>query len=381
MMSITKLIRVKSSFNFGRAVFSNHGNEPFAIKSSVNVRQANYSSHSEKTFSKLQVTTLSTDFRKAVKVVEVPLKDPEPDQVLVKVKLCGTNATDINVSAGRYAVDSTLPLDIGLEALGVVEKVGANVTSLTVGQPVAYLGHGGYAEYLYKPAAQLFPVPAVDSRFLACLLSGLTASTGLDTAGKIQRGDKVLITAAAGGAGQFCVQWAKSKGCHVIGTCSSSAKADHLLSIGCDKVINYKTEDLDQVLSKDYPEGVDVIWETIGGKTFEMLTGHLANFGRMVVIGAITGYKTEGFSKVTINPWTMIRRGQSIIGFALFNTPSLHSDYLAQLTAKVVDGSLKVKIDDGQDSQGGKLVGLESAVRAVEYMHSGTSVGKVVVEI
>ncbi|KAI1305896.1 putative quinone oxidoreductase [Halotydeus destructor] len=332
-------------------------------------------------FKKLHVTELSADFRQAVEIVEVPLREPEANEVLVKVKYCGTNATDINISAGRYFTDGKVPFDIGFEALGVVEKVGSSVTTLTIGQSVACLGPGGYAEYVYKTASDLIPVPSVDPRFIACLVCGLTASLGLDMAGKIKEGDKVLVTAAAGGTGQFCVQWAKKKGCHVIGTCSNQTKADYLLSIGCDKVINYKTEDLHEVLSRDYPDGVDVIWETIGGKTCEILAGHLADFGRLVVIGAITGYKSEGFPKVEINTGNLTLRGQTICGFLLNHGLDKVPEYLPQLIGAVLDGSIKVKIDNGEDSEGGKLVGLEGAIRAVEYLHSGNSLGKVITEL
>jgi len=84
-------------------------------------------------------------------------------------------------------------------------------------------------------------------------VNGLTASLGLDKAGRIQAEDKVLITAAAGGTGQIAVQWAKQKGCYVIGTTSSEAKAQFLKELGVDFVINYRKEDLDQVLSTNFP--------------------------------------------------------------------------------------------------------------------------------
>ena len=100
--------------------------------------------------------------------------------------------------------------------------------------------------------------------------------------------------------GHIGVQWAKKRGCHVIGMTSSEEKAKLLRELGADRVINYRTEDLDQVLTKEYPEGVDVVWETIGGKVFETLFKHLAPKGRLVVVGGISGYKKDGFPDVQI---------------------------------------------------------------------------------
>ena len=97
---------------------------------------------------------------------------------------------------------------------------------------------------------------------------------------KLASGESVLVTAAAGGVGHIAVQWAKLKGCHVIGLCSSTAKETFLKHIGCDRIINYKTQDLDQVLKKEYPNGVDIVWETIGSPVFEQLFEHLARKGR-----------------------------------------------------------------------------------------------------
>lgn len=87
------------------------------------------------------------------------------------------------------------------------------------------------------------------------MVCGLTAAIGLDCVGQIKAGDKVLITAPAGGTGHIGVQWAKAKGAHVIGTTSSAEKAAFLKSIGVDHVINYKEEDLSTALTRDYPEG------------------------------------------------------------------------------------------------------------------------------
>ena len=117
---------------------------------------------------------------------------------------------------------------------------------------------------------------------------------------KLASGESVLVTAAAGGVGHIAVQWAKLKGCHVIGLCSSTAKEAFLKHIGCDRIINYKTQDLDQVLKKEYPNGVDIVWETIGSPVFEQLFEHLARKGRLINIGATAGWLRLSATQISI---------------------------------------------------------------------------------
>ena len=105
----------------------------------------------------------------------------------------------------------------------------------------------------YATDKEVIPVPSLKPDFVSFPVSGLTATIGLDVQGRIQHGDKVLITASAGGTGHIAVQWAKKKSCHVIGRTSSEEKAKLLKELRTDRVINYKTEDLDEVLTKEYP--------------------------------------------------------------------------------------------------------------------------------
>lgn len=334
-------------------------------------------------YKKLQVTKLSSDFREAVEVVEVPLKPPSSDEVLVKVHYAGTNASDINMSAGRYFTDGKVPFDIGFEALGVIEQIGQNVKGLEVGQYVVYWfgGQSGYAEYVYASPENLYLIPSLDPRYISALVCGLTATIGIDEAGKIKEGETVLITAAAGGTGQYCVQWAKTRGCYVIGTASNQSKIDFLKSIGCDKVYNYQEESLDEALTRDFPNGINVIWETIGGATCEMLIKHLAKFGRLVVIGGIEGYKDEGFPRIEISPGYVCLKSLTFVGFLLSEWRHKFPEYLPKLISGIKEGKLNVKVDLGEGTESGKFIGVEDCIRAVEHLHSGKNIGKVVTQM
>lgn len=107
------------------------------------------------------------------------------------------------------------------------------------------------------------------------------------------KGETVLVTAAAGGTGQFAVQLAKLAGNKVVATCGGADKAALLKDLGVDRVIDYKKENVKEVLKKEYPKGVNIIYESVGGEMFDTCMNALAMFGRMVVIGMMSQY-TEG---------------------------------------------------------------------------------------
>lgn len=109
-----------------------------------------------------------------------------------------------------------------------------------IGKPVGYIASGSFSEYLAIPSKLCVPLPDVKAEYVPLLVSGLTASIALHETARIQPGETVLVTAAAGGTGHIAVQIAKQHGCHVVGTCSSEEKCEFLRSIGCDHAINYK---------------------------------------------------------------------------------------------------------------------------------------------
>ena len=128
-------------------------------------------------FKKLQVHKLSSNFGEATAVVQAPLVSPAAGEVRVKNHFAGVNATDVNITAGRYLTDEKVPFDIGFEGCGIVDEVGAGVDSLKKGQAVLYLGSGGYSEYLYAKPEQLIPVPEAKPEFLGAIVNGKVLST------------------------------------------------------------------------------------------------------------------------------------------------------------------------------------------------------------
>ncbi|XP_029446720.1 prostaglandin reductase 3 isoform X2 [Rhinatrema bivittatum] len=243
---------------------------------------------------------------------------------------------------------------------------------------------GSFAEYTVVPAKFAVPVPSLKPEFLTLLISGTTAYISLKELGDLTEGEKVLVTAAAGGTGQFAVQLSKKAKCHVIGTCSSHEKASFLKSIGCDFPINYKAENVAAVLKKEYPQGVDVVYESVGGEMFNLAVRSLATKGRLIIIGFISGYQTaSGLLPVNAGalPAVLLKKSASIRGFFLNHYLSQYQEAMMTLLKMHSNGELMCEVDLGDKSPEGRFIGLESVFRAVDYMYIGKNIGKIVVEL
>lgn len=338
-----------------------------------------------KEFRKVVVHTLSNRFRVATKLVSIPLGSVKDGHVLVKNIYAGVNASDVNYTAGLYFGSkqealSKLPFDAGFEGVGIVAAIGEGVTreDLFVGSPVATLSYGGFAEFSEVSAAYVIPVPAVIPEVVPMLTSGLTALLGLEEAGKMRSGETVLVTAAAGGTGQFAVQLAKLAGNKVVATCGGAAKASLLKELGADRVIDYKTESVSEVLKKEFPKGVDLIYESVGGEMFQTCFKALGLFGRLVIIGMVSQYQVGEAWERSVHHGLcekLLWKSQSLVGFFLNHHVSKWRPSLQRLYSLYSEGKLKVAVDPTTFN------GLESVADAVDHLHSGHSVGKVVVQI
>jgi NADPH-dependent curcumin reductase CurA len=139
-------------------------------------------------------------------------------------------------------------------------------------------------------AAACWPVPAATAAAAACTISGVTAAASLRGTARLQAGETVLVTAAAGGTGHFAVQLAAAAGCHVVATCGGARKAALVRSLGAHRVIDHTAEDVAAVLAAEYPRGIDVVYEGVGGAMLCTAMNALAEGGRCLVIGYISGY-------------------------------------------------------------------------------------------
>jgi len=328
-----------------------------------------------KTYRKLIATKLTTDFRDAAEIVEEEIPDLKPHEVLIRNVYAGINATDVNITAGRYQPGARPPIDLGAEAAGIVEDVGAEVRHLSPGDAVvtSTLG-GGYREFNVVRASNALPVGEPSPEALSIMVSGLTASIALEEVGDMKSGETVLVTAAAGGTGQYAVQLAKRAGNHVIGTCGNDRKVELLTDLGCDHPINYNAEDVGAVLEEQYPSGVNIVYEGVGGELFDTCVDALARYGRLLSIGYVSEYKTGAKAVTRERIYTkLLPKSASVRGFFLPHFAESFGEHMTRLLKLVESGALYVSIDDTQ------FEGIESIADAVEYLHTGDSRGKVVV--
>ena len=385
---------------------------------------------------KIQVHTLSHNFREATRIISAPLPSSlSGDQVLVRNHFVGINASDINFTAGKYTPGVKPPFDAGFESIGIVEAVGPAVAaaaaeagasgtaaggSIRVGQAVAATSYGAFSEYQIFRARTLLPLPNVDPQYLPLLVSGLTASIALEQTGEMKivgvkgaKQETVLVTAAAGATGLFAVQLAKLAGHHVVATCSSEDKVAVLRSLGADRVVNYRTESLSAVLKKEYPRGVDIVYESVGGEMFMDCVRNLAVKGRCIVIGFVSGYQDGSAWKATNPaaaaatkeagggskgsaasssapaaptaaapkpspplPALILGKSASIRGFFLNDYGPEFKRHMSLLTRLIREGKLRSIVDGGREFQG-----LEQVADAIEYLYKGSNVGKIVVDL
>lgn len=228
-----------------------------------------------------------------LRLEDVPAPSPGPGQVLVRNRAIGVNFVDLQHRAGQnYPV--TLPLIPGTEAAGVVEAVGAGVSSFRAGDRVGYAGYmgGNYAEATVVPQDKLLPLP--DSvgfeAAAAVLLQGMTAHALVHDVSPVNPGDRVLIHAAAGGVGRYLVQMARSRGGLVAGVVSNPQKAEVVRALGADLVIDRSRDDVVEAVDRwTAGEGVRSVFDSVGRDTFEISLRSLGSRGRLVVFGLSSG--------------------------------------------------------------------------------------------
>jgi NADPH2:quinone reductase len=216
-----------------------------------------------------------------------------PGDVLVRHTAIGVNFIDVYQRLGRYPV-AAYPSSIGSEGVGVVEAVGSGVKTLRAGQRVGYAMRtaGAYAEQRIVPAAMTVPLPddVPDEVAAVLMLKGMTAEYLLHRSYAVRAGDTVLVHAAAGGMGLLLCAWAKALGARVIGTTSTSEKADVARTYGADEVILYGQDDFAaRAKALTGGRGVQVVYDGVGSATFQKSLDALATLGHLVCYGASSG--------------------------------------------------------------------------------------------
>jgi NADPH:quinone reductase len=301
-----------------------------------------------------------------MKLVETHLPQLGPGQALVRVEASGVNYIDVYFRTGHYPAER--PITLGMEAAGQVTAVGEGVTEFAPGDRVAYaMSRGSYAAYAVVPISLLVRVPEeiTSQTAAAVMLQGMTAHYLTHSTFPVKEGDKVLVHAAAGGAGLLVVQMAKSLGARVIGTVSTDQKADLARAAGCDDVILYTKEDF-VAATKKLVGAVDVIYDSVGATTFLKGLDLIRPRGMMVLFGQSSG------PVAAIEPQLLNSKG------SLFLTRPSLGHYVAKreellwragdVLSWVASGKLDLRID--------KTYPLEDAALAHRALESRATSGK-----
>lgn len=241
------------------------------------------------------------------------LPDPEvgPGTVRVVVEAAGVNFPDLLMIRGQYQNQPPLPYSPGMEIAGTIAEVATDVADTSVGDPVyAYIDYGGFAEQVVVPVERLLPIPqgtSFDSAAAFPITYG-TSYHALVDRGTVQEGENLLVLGAAGGVGMSAVQIGSTLGARVLAAVSSNEKEKAVQGAGAAEVIRYDRDDLRIRLKELAPEGVDVVYDPVGGDVTEAAFRSLAWGGRHLVIGFASG----SIPSLPVN--LVLLKGASLVG-------------------------------------------------------------------
>jgi NADPH:quinone reductase len=244
-----------------------------------------------------------------LRLVEEDAPTPGDGEVLVDVEAVGLAFPDVLQCRGKYQVKTGPGFTPGGEVAGTIRELGAGVTGLDVGQRVVFLGGGGLAEQLRHPARGVFPVPGgVSAETAAAIpINYCTTLYALHERGKLQAGESVLVTGAAGGTGTAAIQLAKAAGADVIAVAGGEVKADLARSVGADVVIDHQaTPDWVDAVKEASGGGVDVAYDPVGGDTFHQVRRCMGWDGRLLVIGFVAGIPEVATNHALLKSYSIV---------------------------------------------------------------------------
>ena len=285
---------------------------------------------------------------------------PGPGQEVIEVTSIGINYADTHQTENSYLSPQKLPLVPGIEVVGIAN--GRRV--------LAPVDSGGYAQKAIAHSAAMIEIPdgVSDEQALCMLVQGSTAWHILKTVGHLQKGESVVIHAAAGGVGTIAIQLAKMWGAKVIAVASSESKRALAKSLGADVVIDANQDKLkDAILEANGGKPVNLVLEMVGGKTFDVSLDVLAPFGRLVTFGM-----ASRTAPTPIHPGVLMGGTKTVVGFWLahcFGKKELLNDVITELFSLVIEGKLKPVI--------GATFGLSQATQAHQEMLARKTTGKI----
>ncbi len=303
---------------------------------------------------------------------EVPAPPLREGAVRIGVRAAGLNFMDTLLIAGQYQVKPPLPFTPGAEVAGVITEVGSGVNGFKAGDRVmAMTDNGGYAEEVVAGASRVFPIPD-KMDFIAAAGFPITYGTShvaLDYRAHLKAGEWLLVLGAAGGVGVTAVEIGKAMGAKVIAAASGPEKLAVAQQHGADHLIDYSREDIrERVKAITGGRGADVIYDPVGGDTFDASLRCVAWEGRVIIIGFASGRIPQIPANIALV------KNIDIIGFFWgsyqAHKPEVPRESFKQLFRLFEEGKLKPHVSESLD--------LKEAARALELLKQRKATGKVV---
>lgn len=311
-----------------------------------------------------------------LQLVEVPVPQPGPGEILIKIAAAGVNRPDALQRAGAYNPPpgaSPLP---GLECAGYVAGLGTGVHHYAIGDPVcALLPGGGYAEYATTHQDHALPAPAGLSMVQAAGLCETLFTVWINVfdRGRLKGGETFLVHGGSSGIGTTAIQLAAARGARVFTTAGSDEKCAACMALGAHRAINYKTEDfVEVIMAETEGRGVDLVLDMVGGEYMNRNLRALAMDGRLSMIAHLKGAKAEvNFSavmarRITITGSTLRPRS---IAYKAEVAEALHREVWPLIEA----GRLAPLVDS--------TFALQDAAKAHARMESSAHIGKIVLTL
>ncbi|MDX0679186.1 zinc-binding dehydrogenase [Sinorhizobium medicae] len=313
-----------------------------------------------------------------LRIQEVDLPEPGPGEVRIRVKALGLNRAEALMRSGAYIETATLPSGLGLEAAGLVERVGSGVQGFEPGDPVSVLPPKSmvrwpaYGELATFPAALLarHPPSLTWEEAAAVWMQYLTAYGGLVDIGGLRKGDFVVITAASSSVGLAAIQIANRIGAIPVAVTRTSAKRQLLLEAGAAHVIASQEEELEAQLRRVSPRGVRLVFDPVGGPVFEPLAAAMAPGGILIEYGGLSPQKTP-FPLFAVLSKTLTLRGYLV--HELLADPMRLERAKAFILDGLEEGDLKPII--------ARTFQFDQIVEAHRFLESNEQFGKIVVTV
>ncbi len=309
------------------------------------------------------------------KLVETALPDPGPGEMLIRIRWLGFDPAQKGWM--ENIADYVAPMAIGdvMRGSGIGEVVASNGGRFAVGDMV--FGTTGWTEYLISDGRDLNKVETdlPPTAVLSVLgTTGLTAYCGLFKVGRPLAGDTVLVSGAAGATGSVVGQLAKIAGCRAVGIAGGKDKCDWLVDeAGYDAAIDYKAGDLREQIKQHCPNGIDVIFDNVGGEILNEMLGRIATAARVVICGGISRYETGSLPAGPQNYFNLVFRRASMAGFIVIDWAAEFPAIRKRLEGFVADGRLNYREDIQH--------GFENAPETLKRLFVGANRGKQMLEL